>query len=167
MRLVLIRHAIAEDRFEFSRTGKSDYYRPLTERGRSRMEKGAAGLRTLVPEIDVLASSPLTRAVQTAEIVADAYGGLQIEEVDSIGTGDGEAFLDWLGDCDPAEVVAAVGHEPHMSMWAAWMLTGGWNDFAWVKKGSAMLLEFSGRPRPGGADLLWFLAPAQLRRLGG
>ena len=59
MKLLLIRHAIAEDRFEFSRTGKSDYYRPLTERGRTRMARGAAGLRTLVPEIDVLATSPL------------------------------------------------------------------------------------------------------------
>jgi len=67
MQLLLIRHAIAEDRFEFARTGQSDYYRPLTERGRARMARGATGLRTLVPDIDVLATSPLTRAVQTAE----------------------------------------------------------------------------------------------------
>ena len=167
MQLVLIRHAIAEDRFEFARTGKSDYYRPLTERGRSRMEKGAAGLRTLVPEIHLLASSPLTRAVQTAEIVSAAYDDMPIEEVDSLATGDCQDFLDWLGDCDPGEVVAAVGHEPHMSDWAGWLLTGGPDDFTWVKKGSAMLLEFTGRPRRGGATLLWFLAPAQLRRLGG
>ena len=166
MKLLLIRHAIAEDRVEFSRTGKSDYYRPLTDRGRTRMARGAAGLRTLVPEIDVLATSPLTRAVQTAEIVADAYDGLRLEHADSLGTGDGQAFLEWLGECGPDDVVAAVGHEPHMSDWAAWLLTGAWHDFAVVKKGSAMLLEFPGPLTPGTAWLHWFLAPAQLRRLG-
>jgi phosphohistidine phosphatase len=166
MKLLLIRHAIAQDRFEFARTGQSDYYRPLTDRGRARMEKGAAGLRTLVPEIDVLATSPLTRALQTAEIVAEAYDGMQIEHADSLGTGDGQAFLEWLGECGPEDTVAAVGHEPHMSDWAAWMLTGAWHDFAVVKKGSAMLLEFPGSLRPGTAWLHWFLAPAQLRRLG-
>ena len=159
MKLLLIRHAIAQDRFEFARTGQSDYYRPLTDRGRSRM--------ALVPEIDVLATSPLTRAVQTAEIVAEAYDGLRLEHADSLATGDGQAFLEWLGECGPEEVVAAVGHEPHMSDWAAWMLTGGWHDFAVVKKGSAMLLEFPSSLEPGTARLHWFLAPAQLRRLGG
>ena len=166
MQLLLIRHAIAEDRVEFARTGQSDYYRPLTNRGRVRMEQGAAGLRTLIPDIDVLATSPLTRAVQTAEIVAKAYGGLSLEHADTLGTGDGQAFLEWLGECGPDDVVAAVGHEPHMSDWAAWLLTGGWHDFTVVKKGSAMLLEFQGPLKPGTALLHWFLAPAQLRRLG-
>lgn len=166
MQLLLIRHAIAEDRFEFARTGRSDHHRPLTERGRDRMAKGAAGLRTLVPEIDVLATSPLTRAVQTAEIVAEAYGGLQIEQADSLASGDPGAFLDWLGECGSDDVVAAVGHEPHMSDWAAWFLAGGRRDFAVVKKGSGMLLEFPDALVPGAAVLHWFLTPAQLRRLG-
>lgn len=166
MRLLLIRHAIAEDRFEFARTGEPDALRPLTDRGRERMRRGAAGLRTLVPDIDMLATSPLVRAVQTAEIVSDAYGGLALERVEALASGDGPAFLDWLAHLEPADVVAAVGHEPHMSDWSAWLLTGGWHDFARVKKGSAMLVEFPGRPRPGSAVLHWFLAPVQLRRLG-
>lgn len=166
MQLLLIRHAIAEDRAVFARTGQSDYYRPLTERGRERMERGAAGLRSLVPDLDVLVTSPLTRAKQTARIVAEAYGGLPVEHSEALATGDGVDFLDWLKQCDPTDTVAAVGHEPHMSDWATWMLTGGRHDFAVVKKGSAMLLEFEGRPKPGTAWLHWFLAPAQLRRLG-
>ena len=166
MQLLLIRHAIAEDRAEFARTGQSDYYRPLTDRGRERMARGSAGLRSLVPTIDLLVTSPLTRAEQTARIVAEAYDGLPIEFADALATGDGEAFLDWLGECGRDEVVAAVGHEPHVSDWATWLLTGGRHDFTIVKKGSAMLLEFEGPPRPGTAWLRWFLAPAQLRGLG-
>jgi phosphohistidine phosphatase len=167
MQLLLIRHAIAEDRAEFARTGQSDYYRPLTERGRDRMARGAAGLQSLVPDLDVLVTSPLTRAEQTARIVAEAYGGIPIEHSDALATGDGRDFLEWLGEGDPADVVAAVGHEPHISGWATWMLTGGRHDFAIVKKGSAMLLEFEGEAKPGTAWLHWFLAPSQLRRLGG
>ena len=166
MHLLLIRHAIAEDRLEFARTGKSDYYRPLTERGRSRMTRGAAGLRAIVPEIDILATSPLTRAVQTAEIVAEAYDGLRVERVESLGSGNGEEFLEWLRDCPSEAVVAAVGHEPTMSDWTAWMLTGRYEDFTVVKKGSGIMLAFPYRIRAGEAELCWFLAPAQLRRLG-
>jgi phosphohistidine phosphatase len=130
------------------------------------MERGAAGLRTLVPEIDVLATSPLTRAVQTAQIVAVAYDGMRVEPVEALGSGDVEGFLEWLRDCEPSDVVAAVGHEPHMSDWAAWLLTGRWEDLAAVKKGSALLLEFPSAIRAGEARLLWFLTPAQLRGLG-
>lgn len=166
MHLLLIRHAIAEERLDFARTGQSDYYRPLTERGRSRMSRGAAGLSAIVPEIDVLASSPLTRAVQTAEIVAEAYDGLPVERVDSLGSGDGPEFLEWLRDCPPESVVAAVGHEPTMSDWTAWLLTGGFGDLAVVKKGSAIMLEFPYRIDAGEAWLRWFLTPAQLRQLG-
>ena len=166
MHLLLIRHAIAEDRLEFARTGQSDYYRPLNERGRDRMTRGAAGHRTIVPEIDILSTSPLTRAVETAEIVSEAYGGLRIERVESLGSGNGEEFLNWLGDCPPGSLVAAVGHEPTMSDWTAWFLTGRWDDFAEVKKGSAMLLDFPYQVRAGHASLRWFLTPAQLRKLG-
>jgi len=38
-------------------------------------QRGAAGLRAVAPAIDVLATSPLVRAVQTAEILAAVYNG--------------------------------------------------------------------------------------------
>jgi phosphohistidine phosphatase len=167
MELLMVRHAIAEDRVAFARTGKSDYHRPLTEKGRSRMIRGAAGLHAVVPRIDVLASSPLTRATETAEIVAAEYGLTDFERVDAIGTGDGDALLRWLRGLGPSSTVAVVGHEPHMSDWAGWFLTGSWADFLIVKKGSAVMLEFPGAIEPGEAYLRWALTPGQLRRLGG
>lgn len=165
MQLLLIRHAIAEDRYAFARTGQSDDHRPLTERGRERMKRAAAGLRTLVPELDVLATSPLTRAVETAEIVARAYDDMPIERVDALGSGDVHELAEWLKDQSGADVIAAVGHEPHISDWAAWFLTGGRHGFTVVKKGSAMLLDLADGIRPGGARLTWFAAPAHLRAL--
>ena len=67
MRLLLIRHAIAEEREDFARTGKDDGLRPLTDDGRKKMKQAARGLRGLVPDIDLLATSPLTRVVAFAE----------------------------------------------------------------------------------------------------
>ena len=56
----------------FSRTGKPDALRPLTRAGRKKMRRAARGLARLVPHLDALATSPLTRAVETGEIVARA-----------------------------------------------------------------------------------------------
>src|SRR5882724_2462532 len=67
VRLLVVRHAIAEDPAVFAATGRSDAERPLTEKGRRRMRRVARGLKKLVPAIDGLATSPLVRAVETAE----------------------------------------------------------------------------------------------------
>jgi phosphohistidine phosphatase len=68
----VIRHAPAADRAEFAKTGKDDSERPLTDDGKTKMRRAARGLRSLVPKLDLLASSPYVRAHETAEIVADA-----------------------------------------------------------------------------------------------
>src|SRR5207249_9588299 len=72
MRLLVVRHAIAEDPAAFARSHKDDSGRPLTPEGRRKMERAAHGLKELVPELDVLAASPYKRAVDTAEIIAGA-----------------------------------------------------------------------------------------------
>ena len=66
MKLLLVRHAIAEEREEFERTGEPDDQRPLTSEGRKKMKRAAAGLGELVNKVDILATSPLARAQQTA-----------------------------------------------------------------------------------------------------
>src|SRR5690349_23948212 len=81
MRLIVVRHAVAEDREAFARTHKEDAARPLTAEGRRKMERGALGLRQLVPEVNLLASSPFRRALDTAAILSHAYGELRVERV--------------------------------------------------------------------------------------
>src|SRR5687768_1700684 len=97
MRLLLVRHAIAEEREDFARTGKDDHLRPLTDEGRKKMKQAARGLRSLVPEIDLLATSPLTRAAQTGAILDSVYGGLDVVETDELSPETTpEQFLRWL-----------------------------------------------------------------------
>jgi phosphohistidine phosphatase len=167
MQLLVIRHAIAESREAFAATGEDDAKRPLTTEGRRRMERVAEGLRRVVRSIDVLGSSPFVRAMQTARIVAEAYGGMAVSPVSSlVPDSPPDAFLSWLRRQRQAEVVAVVGHEPHLGTLVTWLVTGLAESRVALRKGGACLLEFSARPEPGGATLTWLLTPALLRRLG-
>jgi len=115
MWLVIIRHAKAEDALDFARTGQPDARRPLTDSGRKRMRRAVAGLIREVEFIDVLASSPLLRARQTAEIVAEAYVGRTVIELDLLAPGgEPEQLRAWLRGQRDDVVVAIVGHEPDL-----------------------------------------------------
>jgi len=167
MELLLIRHAIAEEREDFARTGRDDRLRPLTEDGRKKMKQTARGLRALVPSIDLLATSPLTRAAQTGAIVDSIYGGLKEVEIDELAPEASPAdFLRWLRQ-RKEETIAAVGHEPSISLILSWLLTGAERRIVSFRKGGACLIEFPGEVAAGTATLLWALTPAQLRGLAG
>ncbi|MFY9822130.1 MAG: histidine phosphatase family protein [Thermoanaerobaculia bacterium] len=165
MKLLLLRHAIAEDQSDFSRTGKDDRLRPLTDEGRKKMKQGAKGLREILPDVDLLATSPLTRAAQTGAIVDSVYGGLAEVEIEELSP---EAtptdFLRWLRK-QKAGTLAAVGHEPSISLILSWLLTGTERRIFSFRKGGACLIEFTGEVGAGTATLLWALTPGQLRDL--
>lgn len=168
MDLVLVRHAIAEERELFARTGKPDELRPLTLRGKRRMNRAAAGLRSLLPAIDVLASSPLVRAAETAAIISEAYDGFEVVEVDELAPeSDSQDLLRWLRSLSAVSTVVIVGHEPSLSAHVAWLAARADEPFVEFKKGGACLLTFYGEIYSGGATLRWLLNPAQLRALGG
>jgi phosphohistidine phosphatase len=166
MRLLVIRHAIAEDRDEWAFSGKPDAERPLTRDGRDRMRRAADGIALEVPRLDLIATSPLVRAVQTAEIVADEYAGKELTVVNELSPECApEALLPWLRSHEPDTTIAVVGHEPHLGFLVGWLLTGRHESFVELKKGAAVLLEFDDPPAAGNATLLWALQPGQLRRL--
>jgi phosphohistidine phosphatase len=168
MQLLVIRHAIAEDRETFASSGRDDSERPLTDAGREKMRRVAAGLRRAVPKIDLVAASPYTRAMQTAELVAEAYG---IGDVKTVGALVPDAplqrFLLWLERRSSAKVVAIVGHEPHLGELVTWLMSGLPESRVEMKKGGAAMLEFEGQPGAGVGVLKWLMTPGQLRDLGG
>jgi phosphohistidine phosphatase len=167
MKLLLIRHAIAEEREDFARTGKDDRLRPLTDEGRKKMRQAAKGLRELVPEIDLLASSPLTRAAQTGAVLDSVYGGLKVVEIKELSPeATANDFLRWLRR-QKAGTLAAVGHEPSISLILSSLLTGDERLTFAFRKGGACLLEFPDEVGAGAAILIWAVTPALLRALGG
>ena len=116
MKLLLIRHAIAEDAETFIAAGGTDAQRPLTEIGRKKMRKGANRLRSQVRRIDLLAHSPLLRARETAELIARAFGDRRSWNALNWTTAiRPKPFADWLAQGPPEDLVAAVGHEPQLA----------------------------------------------------
>jgi phosphohistidine phosphatase len=162
MDLLVIRHAIAVDPADST----DDDSRPLTAEGKKKMRQGAQGLRLSVPAIDVLATSPLTRAVETAEIVSDAYEDLATIIVPVLAPGHpASAVASWLETQRRHHVVAVVGHEPGLSLMVSWFLSGTERSIIELKKGAACLLTFPGAATAASASLVWALAPSQLRAL--
>lgn len=169
MRLILIRHGKAADREVFAESGKDDSLRPLTPGGKRQMKRGAKGLRKLLGKVDLLATSPLKRAVQTAEIVYDTFDDKpQFVELDLL-SGDGQEpakFIAWLKehDLDAATTVAIVGHEPDLSHWAGWFLSGQKKGLVVMKKGAACVIDFPARLAGGRGVVFGMFQPADLRK---
>jgi phosphohistidine phosphatase len=166
MQLLVIRHAIAEDREEFAASGRADSERPLTDYGRRRMRKNARGLRRIAPNPDVVASSPFLRAADTARIVADAFGVANVETLEELTPEHRPRDLaQWLARHPPDAVVAVVGHEPHLGTLITWLIGGREAHNAELKKGGACLLEVGNSADGGAATMHWLLTPAQLRSI--
>ena len=166
MELLVIRHGIAADRETFAATGKAEGLRPLTTEGRRKMREAARGLRATVRGVELVASSPLVRAVQTAKIVAKVYD-LPVVEFAELEPDQGpERFAEWLAQRTES-IVAAVGHEPMLSLTVSFLLAGRPGTFLEHKKGGACLVAFPHGVEPGAGVLQWAAPPRLLRALGG
>jgi phosphohistidine phosphatase len=165
--LLVVRHAIAEDREAFATTGRDDALRPLTADGVRKMRRGARGLRTLVPSIDVLVASPLTRAADTADIIRAEFG-LDAAETNTVLEPDRPVadVAAWLRTLE-SSTVAIVGHEPQLGRLVTYLLGGGDRTGIVLKKGGACLVEFDGAPTDGAGRLVWAVPPSVLRDLAG
>ncbi len=166
MKLLVIRHAIAQDRDEFAESGGVDAQRPLTSEGIAKMERAAKGLKNTIEKIDVLATSPLTRAAETADIISREFGMGGAEVIQALQPGSTvEEFEQWGSSHAGRDVIAVVGHEPHLSSLVTWLVAGRGNSAVELKKGGACLVEFDLAPRAARGILMWLLTPRQLRRL--
>lgn len=154
--LFLIRHGVAEERGD---AWPDDAKRPLTEEGMERLQRSARGLARLDVWIDVMLTSPLVRARQTAEIVASAFDPRpSIAIVESLAPGASYASL--AADLEKhgrKTRIALVGHEPGIGELAA-RLIGSRHSFEF-KKGAVCRIDVEEIPPVGPGDLRWFLTP--------
>jgi phosphohistidine phosphatase len=166
MILYIVRHAIAVSR---GTSGMDDDDRALTDEGVSKMRQIAAGLCRLgcVPEI--ILSSPLVRARQTAEILLQAFGkGIELEIFPALAPEGARGDL--FGKINSLEKkriqrLMIVGHKPSLGEIAGEIAFGSSKHYIELKKGGVCTIELDsvqGTPKGILAELL---TPSILRRL--
>jgi len=131
----------------------------------SRMRKAVRGLARVGVCIDVVLTSPLVRARQTADIVA---GGLtprpSIVNIDSLApAGSYAAVVKDLEKHARKNHIALVGHEPMLGELAA-RLIGSRHPIEF-KKGAVCRIDVDNLPPAGPGDLQWMLTPKIMRAL--
>ncbi|HET9540077.1 MAG TPA: histidine phosphatase family protein [Candidatus Limnocylindria bacterium] len=153
MIIYLLRHGDAGDP-----RPHNDDARELSDKGRTRLHNAAGLWRRLRVAPEVVISSPLPRAHQTAELLVSGLGlSLEIAVDDRLRPG-----ADWtdlaaaMADHGPAERVALVGHDPDLSDALAG-LSG--SSLIGLRKGAMACLEFAGKPGAGRGRLRWLLDP--------
>lgn len=159
MELYLIRHGIAEER----RPEIKDEERVLTKAGRQKTEKVAHQLQKLGLHFDLIATSPLVRAYQTAEIFISAGLSAHLEECTHLApNGNINAWVkDWLSlkNYSPDSRLALVGHEPDLGNWAEILVWGQAKSSLVLKKAGMIGIKLPEKGSPLGCSQMFWLTP--------
>jgi phosphohistidine phosphatase len=161
--LYVLRHGKAGKRVE---TAAEDAERALTSPGRKEVKAVAKSLSAAGIKFDHIISSPLKRAEETAEIISEAYDGLEPENWDELKPeGSRTDLYRKLSKLDSGNNILVVGHEPYLSSMIGDLISGGTDNHIVLKKaGVAKVRITSLNPRFSG-ELLWLLTPKQIKRM--
>ncbi|MCM2356917.1 MAG: histidine phosphatase family protein [Geobacteraceae bacterium] len=158
MKLYFVRHAAAVER----NGGIPEEWRYLTPEGRAFFRKTAKTLAQEGMSPDLIITSPLLRAVQTADILAEAlsYGGPLVARGELRPGFAMPALLKLLEESTSLKELVLVGHEPDLSSLIAALLAlpGGFN----FKKGAAVRLKIDPADPQGSAAFKWLAAGKKL-----
>jgi len=155
MQLYFLRHGLA-DWPDWD--PNQDHTRPLTKEGVKKMKATAKVIAQLDLKLDAILSSPFTRALQTADIVA---GQLKLDATEEAALAPG-FNLERLGDIvtrySSAKALMLVGHEPGFSMAIHEIIGGG---RVVLKKGGLARVDVTSLD-PLSGQLIWLLPPKML-----
>ncbi len=162
--LYVLRHGEAGKRLQ---AGSKDSERALTVAGREEVELVATTLSKLDVKLDFIATSPLKRASQTAEIVAKALKvkkGTMEEWNELKPEGKRQELYRRLSQFKQESSVLVVGHEPYLSAMIGEIAFGVAGSVVLKKAGLAKIGVTSLQPRIRG-DLRWLLTPKHLKKI--
>lgn len=166
MKLYLVRHGIAWD--VGVRGVTRDYDRPLSDEGVEKTRAAAGGLKAMGHVPDVIGTSPLVRAAQTADIFRDELGvTAAVEVVDFMAPGGvAQELFDWLKEKQMASAMV-VGHMPDLAWMTHACLAAGEDHDLHFKKAAVAWVTFDGAPRVGRGRLERLFQPRELRDAAG
>ena len=155
MNLYLIRHSIAEN----ISIHKKDFDRELSEEGKIIITKASEAWKNYLGPLDVVLTSPLTRAMQTAEILSS---NLQVTpnivKDNNLGTGSRTSDLIDLLNSLKYKNVAVVGHQPDLSHHINNFCGTGSFNIAFPPASLAKI-EFEDSIKYGKGKLIYFIPP--------
>jgi phosphohistidine phosphatase len=159
--LFLVRHAIAVERGDKS---TDDAERPLKHEGAARMREITKGLDDLGVKLDLILTSPLVRARQTAELLSKGLKGEpEIKPLALLAPGGSPSRIaEALGTLSKSRRIALVGHEPGLGELAAWLI--GARAAVPFKKGGVCRIDVDEWPPSRQGQLIWLGTPRMLRR---
>lgn len=162
MDLFILRHGEAGQRVS---TGRGDFQRSLTTAGQKEVSDIAKSLKELGTKFDVVITSPLKRAHQTAAIVAKTLKiEKKMQDWDELSPeGNRIDLYNKLSHLKQQSLVLVVGHEPYLSKMVSEIIFDG-NDggrIALKKSGLARIRIISSTPKFQG-ELRWLLTPKLL-----
>ena len=166
MDLYVLRHGVAEDR---STAGySSDDQRPLTAKGGRRMARQVRGLHSLGMSIDIILSSPLVRAAQTAKIIHEGLcmtGRLVSSSALAPNGSPSQLVRQLVTGYSSTDSVMVVGHEPYLSSLISILTTGNPEPVVRLRKGALCKLRLPA-PRYGRCGWIeWSMTPRQMVNL--
>jgi phosphohistidine phosphatase len=159
MDIYFLRHASAGDKK--APTPQEDEKRPLDQKGIEQSKQMGKFLAALEVEPEAFISSPLTRAVQTAELVAEQLKTQPSVTLDDALRPDAsyEQFEDLLQHYARRKAIIVTGHNPNQSEFLSYLVTGGTTkSAAELKKGSVAKVDYEN----GKATLQWCITPKVL-----
>jgi phosphohistidine phosphatase len=141
MRLIFLRHGLAEG--HFSNEQDKDFERELTLEGIKRLHKTFRLFKKIQPSVDVIFSSPLARAIQTAELFWAYYQDSDLEMMADLDILDDPRHLvEYISFLPTDGQYVFVGHDPHLTkVIAALLALHPEHDFMTLKKGGICVLE--------------------------
>ena len=146
MKLYFLRHGEAD----WPSWKKPDDERPLTKRGKREMREVAKFLDRLKVRPDLIVTSPLPRAAQTAEIAAD-YLKAKVRKDESLAPGFGRSKLRTVVNRHRANILMLVGHEPDFTN----VISGLTGASLKLSKAGVALVDVDPESEEG--KLLWLL----------
>ncbi|HTO95426.1 MAG TPA: histidine phosphatase family protein [Myxococcales bacterium] len=159
IRLYLVRHAVATEPGEGA--PPDDALRALTARGRRRFRKNARAFAGLGEEVELICTSPVLRAVQTAELLAAAVGHDEVQVLEELRRSGGVgALLEKLSTLQ-VRSLALVGHRRLLKELAV-VLSGiavGQASRVRFKRGAIARIDVRKMSADSGAPR-WWLAPS-------
>jgi phosphohistidine phosphatase len=161
MELYLIRHGLAAERGTYA----NDDDRPLTDDGIRRTKRVAKRLHELEIKFDLIQTSPLVRARQTANILHSVGLSKKLEEsADLKPEGPLENWLNWLQSWrqGSGQSLAIVGHEPDLGNWTEQLVWGEARQHLVVKKAGVIGLLLPDGSPIGQSQLFWLTPPRLL-----